>query len=132
MNKSKLFVLTALSALLMILLCACNTDVPPVGETQPDSSDASVTAGIADTKADVSDADESTVLTEDTTSVKDEELPSQGESDLEIITVPRDTSEAPQKSESTEAVTQAVAEITDAENNTTEVQKIELPFVPAN
>jgi len=125
MNKSKLIVIMAILALSVFVFCGCgNEDKTQGTETNAQATTASATkteAGVA------GDNNTSAVESESSENIA---VPSQGENDLEIITVPQQ-SEIPQNNtETAPEQTEAVQEITEAES-TTSIQKIELPFVPA-
>lgn len=124
MNKSKLFILVAVSALLVVLLCACKSDMSPADKTITKPADASAAVTATET---VSEAD-----SESKTEAETSPQVSQDENDLVIMTSPKDNADAPSDTDSAEAVTEPETLSTEAVNNTTEPQKIELPFVPAN
>ena len=134
MNKSKYFVVLAVLALLIASLCACNSTKPSENETNQEQTVVSTAANNAGNEDNTNSVKETETSAEVVTVGEDEDLLTQGENDLEIMTVPQDGTDAPQNTEGEAEVTEAVAETTaskDAEKPT-EAEKIELPFVPAN
>lgn len=132
MSKSKLFVLIAVSVILVLSLFGCGNETPSENETQPETTKTIITTNTTNPENSGENA-------QSTDSSDTEEEFTQGENDLEILTVPQDdikgseNSEVSEGSEAEETVTEAVVEPTQAtEPATTEVQKIELPFVPAH
>ena len=126
MNKSKFFVIIAVLALIILSLCACSDSKPALSETNQSMTETTVAANTAETQnEDVTDkVSDSTQSSEEV---------SQGENDLVIITVPQEDVKASENTSVTDAVTEALSETEEAtEPSTTEVKKIELPFVPAN
>lgn len=126
MNKSKFFVIIAALALIMLSLCACGNTESSLKETQTNVPQSAVTTNAVD----------STLKVETTEGIEASEvLPeaSQGENDLAIITAPQEDVNSSDNTVATNAVTEAVSKTEEAtEPSTTEVKKIELPFVPAN
>lgn len=124
MNKSKLFVIIAILALLVISLCACTDNKPAPSKPQTSPASQAVTEALSDSTAEISDVN-------NTASSEISSEPYQGENDLEIITVPQNNSEDSENTDPAQTVTKAEVE-TKASEPATEVQKIELPFVPVS
>lgn len=124
MNKSKIIIFIAAFAMLMFSMAGCNTNAPATDETQPKAT----AAASATNAADAPDGSHSAESTDTSDFVPE---PSQGENDLELITVPQDNTSGSGSVDNTQAATEPESETTVAET-ATEVQKIELPFVPAN
>lgn len=126
MKKSKFILITAVLVLLLISLCACSGNEPATGENATNPASSGVDVTVADATAETKDTGATAV------SETQAEF-TQGENDLEIITVPQNSTEASENTEAaTEIATEAVAETTEPRAETTAVQKIELPFVPVN
>ncbi len=126
MNKSKFFVIIAALALIIFSLCACGNTESSIKETQTNVPQSAVTTNAVD----------STLKVETTEGIESSDvLPevSQGENDLAIITAPQEDVNSSDNTVATNAVTETVSKTEEAtEPSTTEVKKIELPFVPAN
>ena len=126
MNKSRIFVIIAALALIMLSLCACGNTEPPIKETQTNIPQSAVATNAVD----------STLKVETTEGIESSDvLPeaSQGENDLAIITAPQEDEKTSDNTVATNAVTETVSKTEEAtEPSTTEVKRIELPFVPAN
>ncbi|MBR3988657.1 MAG: hypothetical protein IKK10_05065 [Clostridia bacterium] len=134
MNKSKTLVLLAVIGLLLLSLCGCNNTEPVPEATKTGSAETSVSTTAGEVPADSSNAETENVQNseaEATASSEEAGLPSQGENDLELMTLPQNDSDSSENAETTVSATEPVADPPKAET-TTEAQRIELPFVPAN
>lgn len=126
MNKSKVFVFIAVLVLVLATLCACGNSEPAVNETQTNVPQGAVATNAVDSTLNVEKSEAGT---------ETDALPevSQGENDLDIITAPQEDVKASENAVATERVTEALDNPTEStEPSTTEVKKIELPFVPAH
>ncbi len=126
MNKLRFFILITALVLIVISIAGCSTNEPALGETQPEST----VAVAATTAANASEESGNAESTDSSEIIPEFSL---GENDLEIITVPQDNTNAPDNTQAPQKESKPVAETTEAQTTpTTEVQRIELPFVPVD
>lgn len=125
MNKIKILLIISAIAVLGVLLCACNNNTPDLTETKGTEPEATVTESVEDNATEASaDAEDGTV--------SETHVITEDDNDLEIITVPQNTETVETQTDSAPLISDAEPEPETTAENTTEVQKIELPFVPAN
>lgn len=125
MIKSKAFLVLAAVAVFALLLCACNNVSPDTNESVQSTNGSEVSATAIDTEKEVSGTKASTSET-----IAPEVT--QGENDLQIITVPQENTTAPDNTEVFSEAETSASSANETEPATTEAEKIELPFVPVS